>query len=277
MPFLVFPASLLVFVLLVLPMAGLFRMSLNLYSPTELMVTALSGENYVAALSDPYYQEILLTTVGVAVLCMVLSLSLSLAPAYWLARMQSRWKSLLTIFTLFPLLVGNVVRSAGWMALLGTDGAINASLGAFGIGPFKLMYTPFAVVVGTTAVILPYMILTLSSVVEAVPRQTEEAAASLGARPLTVFFRVLLPQAAPGVLAGCVLVFILSMNAYATPVLLGGPGFTMLAPAVYEQFIRAGNWPFGAALAFVLLTSTLILTMIVSYGLMRSLTRQKTQ
>jgi putative spermidine/putrescine transport system permease protein len=271
MPFLVFPASLLVFCLLVLPMAGLFRMSLNHYSPMELMTEALSGENYVAALSDPYYQKILMTTVGVALLCMTLSLVLSLAPAYWLARMQSRWKSMITILTLFPLLVGNVVRAAGWMALLGTHGAINAALGVFGVEPVKLMYTPLAVVVGTTAVVLPYMILTLSSVVETVPRQTEEAAANLGARPLTVFFRILLPQAAPGVLAGCVLVFILSMNAYATPVLLGGPGFTMLAPAVYEQFVRAGNWPFGAALAFVLLATTLILTVAVSYGLTRSL------
>ncbi|TNB46231.1 ABC transporter permease [Martelella lutilitoris] len=274
MALLVFPAALLVFVLLVLPMAGLFRMSLNLYSPMEMMTAAFTGENYIAALTDPYYQEIILTTVGVAFLCMALCLLLSLAPAYWLARMQSRWKSMLIILTLFPLLVGNVVRAAGWMALLGTHGAINAFLGIFGIGPLTLMYTPLAVVVGTTAVVLPYMILTLSSVVETVPRDTEEAAANLGATPLKVFFRVLLPQAAPGVLAGSMLVFILSMNAYATPVLLGGPGFTMLAPAVYDQFVTAGNWPFGAALAFVLLATTLILTMAVSYALSRSLKRR---
>ncbi|MCD1634289.1 ABC transporter permease [Martelella mediterranea] len=274
MALLVFPAALLVFVLLVLPMAGLFRMSLNHYSPMEMMTAAFSGKNYIAALTDPYYQEIILTTVGVAFLCMTLCLLLSLAPAYWLARMQSRWKSVLIILTLFPLLVGNVVRAAGWMALLSTHGAINAFLGMFGIGPLTLMYTPLAVVVGTTAVVLPYMILTLSSVVETVPRDTEEAAANLGATPLKVFFRVLLPQAAPGVLAGSMLVFILSMNAYATPVLLGGPGFTMLAPAVYDQFMTAGNWPFGAALAFVLLATTLILTMAVSYGLSRSLKRR---
>lgn len=271
---LVFPATLMVFVLLVLPMLGLLRTSLNLYSPTELMVQAFTGENYLNALSDSYYQHILLTTVGVALLCMVLSMLLSLAPAYWLARMQGRWKSMVMILTLFPLLVGNVVRAAGWMALFGTDGAINAVWRLFGGETLQIMYTPFAVVVATTAVVLPYMILTLASVVEAVPRQTEEAAINLGARPLTMFFRVLLPQAAPGVLAGGVLVFILSMNAYATPVLLGGPGFTMLAPAVYEQFVRIGNWPFGAALAFVLLATTLILTMAVSLFLTRSLKRR---
>lgn len=225
-------------------------------------------------MSDPYYQHILLTTVTIAFACMILSVALSLAPAYWLARMESRWKSLITIVTLFPLLVGNVVRAAGWMALLGNDGAVNAFLRLFGITePQQLIYTPFAVVIGTTAVVMPYMILTLSSVVENISRQTEEAAANLGAGPLTVFFRVLLPQAAPGLLAGCVLVFILSMNAYATPVLLGGPGFSMLAPAVYEQFVKAANWPFGAALAFVLLATTLLLTAAVNFGLARSIGR----
>lgn len=271
MPLLVLPATLLVLLLLVMPMLGLFRISLNQYSPTDLMVSALSGENYVNAITDPFYQEILLMTVGVALGCTLLCIALSIAPAYWLARMESRWKSAFMILTLFPLLVGNVVRAAGWMALLNTDGFVNAFLRLFGVGPLQLLYTPLAVVLGTAAVVLPYMILTLSSVIEAVPRQTEEAAANLGARPLTVMWRVLLPQAAPGILAGSILVFIMAMNAYATPVLLGGPSFHMLAPAVYDQFVRIGNWPFGAALAFLLLISTLVLSLFVSLGLDRSL------
>ncbi|ARO15827.1 spermidine/putrescine transport system permease protein (plasmid) [Ketogulonicigenium robustum] len=275
MPLLVLPATLLVLMLLVMPMAGLFRISLNQYSPTELMVSALTGQNYLNAIADPFYQKILLITVGVALGCTLLCLALAIAPAYWLARMESRWKSAFMILTLFPLLVGNVVRAAGWMALLNTDGVINAFFGLFGLGPFQLLYTPLAVILGTAAVVLPYMILTLASVIESVPRQTEEAAANLGARPLTVLRRVLLPQAAPGVLAGSVLVFIMAMNAYATPVLLGGPSFRMLAPAVYDQFVRVGNWPFGAALAFVLLFSTLALSFFVSFALARSL-RAKT-
>lgn len=275
MPLLVLPATALVLMLLVLPMAGLLRISLNQYSPTELMVEALSGENYLNAITDPFYQKIFLVTVGVAVSCTLLCLILAIAPAYWLARMQSRWKSALIILTLFPLLVGNVVRAAGWMAILNTEGALNALLRLFGAGPYEFLYTPTAVVLGTAAVVAPYMILTLSSVIEAIPPQTEEAAANLGARPLTVVTRILLPQAAPGVLAGSVLVFIMSMNAYATPVLLGGPGFNMLAPAVYDQFIRVGNWPFGAALAFLLLISTLVLTMLVSLLLSRALGRKR--
>ncbi|MCO6414597.1 ABC transporter permease [Siccirubricoccus sp. KC 17139] len=261
---LILPATLLVLALLVAPLVFLLRISLNEYSPTQLMIEALSPANYLRAIADPYYQEVMGTTMTVALSCTFLALVLGLAPAYWLARMESRWKSLALILTLFPLLVGNVVRAAGWMALLGRDGAINAALQGLGLSgePLTLLYTKGAVIAGILAVVAPYMILTLAAVIEGIPRQVEEAAANLGAGPLTAFRRVILPLAAPGVAAGCVLVFILCMNAYATPVLLGGPQFKMMAPAVYDQFVRGTNWPFGAALAFLLLAVTLTLTVI---------------
>ena len=126
---------------------------------------------------------------------------------------------------------------------------------------------------GIVAVVLPYMILTLSAVIESIPRQVEEAAANLGAKPLAVFRRVVLPLALPGVAAGSVLVFVLCMNTYATAVLLGGPQFKMMAPAVYDQFVRGNNWPFGAALAFILLGITLALTVAGSAALGRRYSR----
>lgn len=263
---LVLPAGLLVVLLLVAPMLLLFRISLNRFSPTELMVEATTAQNYLQAVQDPYYQQVLLTTLGVALGCTLVTLVMGFPAAYWLARMESRWKSLATIVTLFPLLVGNVVRAAGWMALLGNEGAINAALIGLGLisAPLPLLYNTGSVVVGIIAVVLPYMILTLAAVIEGIPRQTEEAAANLGGRPMTVFRRVLLPLALPGVMAGCVLVFILCMNTYASAVLLGGPQFKMMAPAVYDQFVRGNNWPFGAALAFILLTVTLVLTVLGS-------------
>ena len=119
------------------------------------------------------------------------------------------------------------------------------------------MYTEGAVIVGITAVNLPFMVLTLSSVIEGIDPALEEAAFNLGARPLQVFRRVILPLAMPGVLAGTILVFILGMNAYATPILLGGPRFQMMGPVVYGQFAGQNNWPFGAALSFVLMAATL--------------------
>jgi len=268
---LVLPATLLVLALMVAPLLVLARYSLNIFSPTELMIAAVTPENYRLAVADPYYRGIMGTTLQVAALCTGLSLVAAFPAAYALARMTGRWKSVLVLLTVFPLMVGNVVRAAGWMILLGNDGVANAVLGALGLtkGPVQLIYTPGAVVAGIVTVVLPYMILTLAAVIEAIPRSAEEAAANLGARPITVFRRVVLPLALPGVAAGCALVFILCMNAYATPVLLGGSQFKMMAPAIYEQFVRATNWPFGAALAFILLAVTLTLTLAGSALLAR--------
>ncbi|WP_376743822.1 ABC transporter permease [Ensifer canadensis] len=269
MVFLVLPAALVTLILFGVPMLVLLRISLNSFSPTQLMQEAVTFENYHRAFSDPYYQEVMGTTLTVALVCTVISLVLGFPAAHWLARMNSRWKSTVTILTLFPLLIGNVVRSAGWIALIGPNGALNSATRVLGLPSAQLMYTPQAVVLGTVAVVLPLMILTLASVIEGIPRQAEEAASSLGAKPFTVFRRVLLPQTMPGVAAGSVLVFILCMNAFATPILLGGPRFTMMAPAVYDQFMRGSNWPFGAALAFILLTTTLGVTIAVSEFLAR--------
>ncbi len=262
MGLLILPAGLLITALLAAPLAILLRISLNRFSPQELMVQALTLQNYAQVIEDPYYRAVLGTTLAVALVCTLIALALGLPAAYTLARMQSRWKSVLTILTLFPLFVGNVIRSAGWFALLGNDGAINAALRGMGLisAPLQLMYTSIAVILGIVAVVLPYMILTLSAVIEGIPRQTEEAAANLGAGAVVTFRRVILPLAMPGVIAGSALVFILCMNAYATPVLLGGPQFKMMAPAVYDQFVRGNNWPLGASLAFILLIVTLVLT-----------------
>ncbi len=276
---LVLPAGILVALLLLAPMALLFRISLNEYSPTEMMVEATTAANYLHAIGDPYYRSVLLTTLAVATGSTLLALALGFPAAYWLARMESRWKSLATIVVLFPLLVGNVVRAAGWLALLGNGGAINAALLGLGLitTPLPLIYNAGAVVAGIVAVVLPYMVLTLAAVIESIPRQVEEAAANLGARSFTVFRRVVLPLALPGVAAGSVLVFVLCMNTYATAVLLGGPRFKMMAPAVYDQFVRGNNWPFGAALAFILLSITLVLTIIGSAALSHRYRRRPTE
>ena len=271
MALLVLPACLLVLGLLVGPMIIMFRISLNQFSPTQLMIEAFSFGNYVQAAADPYYQEIILTTLGMALLCTALTLVIAFPAAYWVGRLESRWKSLVVIATLFPLLVGNVVRSAGWMALFDRDGLINVTLLRLHLigEPLTLMYTPKAVVFGVVAVVLPYMILTIASVIESIPRDLEHAAANLGASGVTTFWRVILPLSAPGVAAGSILVFVLCMNTYATAVLLGGPRFKMMAPAVFDQFVRGNNWPMGATLAFMLLAVTMGFTVFGSIAFAR--------
>jgi putative spermidine/putrescine transport system permease protein len=135
------------------------------------------------------------------------------------------------------------------------------------------MFTERAVIIGIIAVNLPYMVLTLQSVLEGIDRNLEEAAFSLGAGPWTMARRVLWPLALPGIIAGAILCFILAMNAYATPVLLGGPQFKMMGPLVFGQF-RLNNWPFGAAIAFVLMTATLLLTASANLIMQRRYRRQ---
>src|SRR3546814_17863248 len=109
-------------------MAVMARISLNEYDPLAMMVEALTPGNYLQALADPYYREVLLTTLGVSLICTILTLIIAFPVAYWLARMESKWKSAITIVVIFPLLIGSVVRSAGWVALLGRSGFITASL-----------------------------------------------------------------------------------------------------------------------------------------------------
>lgn len=260
-----FPASLVVLLVFLVPLLILVRYSFNVYDPVDLMRSALSWSNYHKFFADPYYRRIFLNTLGIAALCTVLALLLGLPVAYFLARTQSRFKSLYVILLVFPLMVGNVVRAAGWMIVFGNAGVLDSLARSVGMGPMHLLYTPTAVVVGTLAVVMPYMILTLQSVLEGVDFTLEEAAQILGAGTLIRLRRVLLPIIAPGIAAGTMLVFILCMNAYATPVLLGGAGITMMAPALYDQIAKASNWPFGAALALVLVLGTLLMATLSSW------------
>ncbi len=259
---LVAPATLFVAIGLLIPVAILFRYSLNAFVPGKFMVEALTPGNYVRFFTDPFYLNILWRTSRVAFATTLICLILGFPLAYVLARMQSSRKNLVIMLVVLPLFVGNAVRAAGWMVAFGSKGFINGGLMGAGIisTPIEIMYTELAVVIGIAAVNLPFMVLTLSSVIEGIDRAVEEAAFSLGANPWTMFQRVLVPLAMPGILAGTILTFILAMNAYATPVLLGGPKFQTMGPLVYNQFAQQNNWPFGAAISFILMAATLILT-----------------
>jgi putative spermidine/putrescine transport system permease protein len=255
------PATVIVAMGLLLPICILFRYSLNQFKPRVMMVEAFTAENYIKFFTDPYYTNIFFTTLKVALICTAICLVLGFPLAYVLARTQTRFKNILIMLVVLPLFVGNAVRAAGWMTLFGSKGFLNVTLMDLGVisEPIQIMFTEGAVIAGIIAVNLPYMVLTLQSVIEGIERNIEEAAFSLGAGPFAMFRRVLWPMALPGIIAGTILTFILGMNAYATPVLLGGPKFKMMGPLVFGQF-QLNNWPFGAAVSFILMTATLVLT-----------------
>ena len=272
---LVGPATLYVAVGLLIPLAILFRYSLNQFVPGKFMVDALTVESYVKFFTDVYYTAVLTRTVRIAFVTTAICLAMGFPLAYVLARTQTRYKNILIMLVVLPLFVGTAVRAAGWMVAFGNRGLINASL--MGLGalsqPLEIMFSETAVIIGITAVNLPFMVLTLQSVIEGIDRSVEEAAFNLGATPLRMVRRVLLPLAMPGVLAGTILTFILAMNAYATPTLLGGPRFQMMGPLVYGQFVQQNNWPFGGAIAFILMTATLVLTLAANLVVQQSYRR----
>lgn len=263
---LVAPATVYVAIGILVPLAILFRYSLNQFVPGKFMVDGLTAENYVKFFSDIYYTGVLWRTVRVAFATTAICLVMGFPLAYALARTRTRYKNLLIMLVVLPLFVGNAVRAAGWMVAFGNKGLVNASL--MGVGalstPLEIMFTETAVIIGITAVNLPFMVLTLQSVIEGIDRAVEEAAFSLGANPWRMVKRVLFPLAMPGIVAGTILTFILAMNAYATPVLLGGPRFQMMGPLVYNSFAQQNNWPFGGAIAFILMAATLILTAVAN-------------
>ncbi len=248
------PASLLMLVTLITPLVLLFRASLNRFDPTELMISAVTPENYLRFFADPFYWGVLATTIRVSIVVTVVCLILGLPMAWRLARTTSRWKSALVVLMVLPLFVGSTTRTAGWMILFARGGLLDALTG------LNLMYAEPAVIAGIIAINLPFTVLTLQSTFEGIDPRLEEAAASMGAAPSRAFRRVVLPLALPGIAIAAVLCFILCMNAFATPLLLGGPHFQMMAPLLFWAFSSDNNWPFAAAIAFILMATTLLLT-----------------
>ena len=189
-----------------------------------------------------------------------------LPTAYVLARMQSRWAGFLLLLTTFPLLVSAVVRSFGWMVLFFKDGLVSRTLVLLGFvdRPVQLMYTMTGVIIALAQVLLPLMVLTLYGVFKSIDRDLEYAAMSLGARPSVALALVTLRLARGGIVAGSLLVFSLAISTFATPSLVGGARANVMATAIYEQTIELLDWPFGAALAAILLV--VVLGLSLAYG-----------
>ena len=254
------PATVLMLVMLVAPLAIMARYSLNRFDPTEMMIAAVTPENYLRFFADPFYWSVLAVTFRVSVIVTAACLILGLPMGWRLARTQSRWKSLLVILIVVPLFIGSIVRTAGWMILFSRGGMLDEISRALGLHGIDLMYSEPAVIVGIVAINLPYTVLILQSVFEGIDTRLDDAAASMGASPKRVFWRIVFPLALPGIMIAAALCFILSMNAFPTPVLLGGPRFQMMAPLLFFAFSSDNNWPFAGAIAFILMGITLGLT-----------------
>lgn len=259
------PAFLVIALLLVLPTIVLLDFSFNLFVDGEI-VGGLTLEHYTRAITENFYQTIFIRTIRIAVVVTVLDFLLGFPLAYAAVR-EGGWKGkLIVIATLAPLTIDLVVRSFGWFVLLSESGLVSttlARLGFFSAGnPPQLLYNETGIIIGLTHVMLPFMVFPIMNVLQTVPESYEEAARNLGANRLTVFRTVLFPLALPGISAGVLITFIVSMAAYVTPAILGG-GVKVVPVIITETFLTTSNWPFASALSMLLVIIALIV--IVGY------------
>ena len=210
---------------------------------------------------DRLYLDILQRTFVWSVACTVICLVLGYPVAYVIAR-AGRWKSFLLFLVVLPFWTSFLVRTFAMIFLLRDTGLINNWLVKLGVDPIAMLYTPFAVMAGLVYGFLPFMILPIYASLEKLDFSLLEAAEVLGARPAERFRRVPLPRSMPGVVAGCLLVFIPALGSFLTSDLLGGAKEMMIGNLVQNQFSAARNWPFGSAASFIVMALVLAAVML---------------
>jgi putative spermidine/putrescine transport system permease protein len=236
---------------------GFVRIGFESFTPKGEFTLAL----YTEFLSEPVYVRVLVRTIWVAVVTTCLCLLLGYPVAMLLAR--SRHRDLLLIMLISPWLVSVVVRTFGWMILLGNRGVINLALKDLGMidTPIKMMFNATGVIIGLVHVLVPLMVICVLSVLIQAEKQLEEAATSLGASPVQTFARVIWPLSLPGVYLGASLTLLTSTGAIVTPLLLGGLRDGMLGTQIYQEIFSMFNFPRAAALAIILLVISFLLVL----------------
>lgn len=206
------------------------------------------------------YIRIFLRSIGLALFTMLLALAIGFPTALYMALQPERYRNLLIFLVTVPFWTNLLVRNYAWILLLRNGGLLDSGLNGIGLldGPLNLLYTPTAIAIGLTYSFLPFMVLPIYASLEKLDFRLVEAAFDLGADRRRALTRVVIPLALPGIVAGCILVFIPCLGAYVTPELLGGSKSLMIGNLIQNQFGAARNWPFGSALAFVLLALVLL-------------------
>lgn len=250
------------YILLVLPLV-IYLLIFYAYPVAAMLFRSISEptwtlDNFRNIFQTDVYARVLWITVRISLIVTVATLLLGYPLAYLLSSISSSKANLLIILVLVPFWTSILVRTYAWMVLLGRQGIINEFLKSIGLidQPLRLLNTTFAVYIAMIHILLPFMILPLFSVMRGIDRNLMRAAEGLGARPFDVFRRVFFPLSLPGIAAGSLLTFILSIGFFITPALVGGPRDVMIAVLI-EQQINLFNWPFAAALGTILLAFAL--------------------
>jgi putative spermidine/putrescine transport system permease protein len=261
------PALLLFLVFFVLPFGVMALLSLLSGNPATNPNVIWTTRHYERFLGDDLYHDALWSTLRIGLITTVAALLIGYPLAHWMARMKSRvGHAALLMAVIAPMLTGIVVRTFAWMTILQDKGAINTTLIGLGLieKPLPLMYNEFGTIVALVHIYVPFMVLTLTGVIGRIDERLEQAARNLGATRLRAFIEVTLPLSLPGILAGSLLVFALSISAYVTPFLMGGTNVLTLPMLIYQQVSSSFNVGFAGALGVVLLAVSLVI--IVAYN-----------
>ncbi|WP_159998451.1 ABC transporter permease [Roseomonas sp. 18066] len=260
------PAVLSLGIALGLPLLGIAVLSFQGFDFDKGILPVWNLANYAELLTDSLFHEAFLRSFRVAGIVTVLCLAVGVPEAWIIHRMAPRWRGLMLLVVVGPLLVSVVVRTFGWMVLLGSNGLLNQAMLALGIpgAPFRMMFTEFAIILGLVHVMVPLVVLAVWASLGRLDPALLRAAESLGASRFAAFRRVVLPNIMPGILGGALMVFCLSASAFATPAMLGGKRLKVAASMTYTEFLSTLNWPLGAAIAVLLLLAILAATLLWS-------------
>ena len=215
--------------------------------------------NYAAFFGEPIYRNTLLRTAWISILVTALALVIGFPVAYYIAKVaRERSRAALFLMCLIPLWVSDLVRAYGWIVLLRETGVISTALVNVGIiaEPVEMLYNDITVVIGLVYTVILFMIVPLVSTLQGMDDAMLEAGYNLGGSRFTVFRRIVVPYAMPGIVSGCIITFMLAAGSYLTPILLGGKNSSWFTEQIYNQFITRYNWEAGATFGVVLLAFT---------------------
>ena len=257
------PTTILSFVLLVVPQLGFIWMSLHADLGLGQTGKELTLKNYVQVLSDPFYLHSIWVTLYLSVGAVAIVLLAGLPTAYALARMSPWLSSILLGLILTTSLITIVIKLMGLNMILGPSGMLNAALVALGLvsTPLQLVNNEAGVLIGLVQYTLPLFVMLLFSVIQTIPRALEEAAEIHGATRLSIFLRVILPLAKPGIVSGSLIGFNMSMGAFTSAILLGGGRVLTMPVLIQQKIVQSTEYGIGAALSTVLLLLVFLLNL----------------
>jgi putative spermidine/putrescine transport system permease protein len=244
-----------------IPLVYFLVIGLFSFVQTGQYTATLTLANYDRLLGDPYYLDILRLTFTIGLRVSLVCLILGYPLAYFVARGRSRWRDVVLIIVVASLFTNLVVRTYGWLVLLPKRGLLNNVLLDLGVidKPLKLIFNTTGVLIGLSQIMLPVFVLVVAGVIQTIDRDLEEAAAIAGADPLRVLVAVVVPLSVRGIIGGLSLVFTLTISSFITPQFLAGGKFLLAGTLISELMTKTLNYPLAAALAGLLLLTSIVL------------------